>query len=333
MQDFLSNELAQVTHGALRFLDLSFIGYPLLAFLSLFVTGYVVLYRQRVARGKSLSVRLFLRAFLSKGMIFRSSGRVDVALLVLNSTVFPVLFGWMMISGQIFVTPTVTALTHLLGSHAPPQISAGAQAFLATLALFIAYEFGYWVDHYLSHRIPVLWHFHKVHHTATSLSIVTVHRVHPIDTVVFGGILALTGGVTAGCLEWAFAAPFNLMEIGSTNLFLFAAMIAYIPLQHSGVWLAFTGAWGRVFLSPAHHQLHHANDPTLYGSNLGSCLSVFDWMFGTLKIPSAEPQKLTFGVSASDHPPVGILDHVVQPFLDAGRTTSSTAPAPLAKAS
>ena len=46
--------------------------------------------------------------------------------------------------------------------------------------LFLAYELGYWLNHYLSHRIAFLWEFHKVHHSATVLTPLTNFRVHPI---------------------------------------------------------------------------------------------------------------------------------------------------------
>ena len=59
-----------------------------------------------------------------------------------------------------------------------------------TIVVFLAFELGYWFHHYLSHRIPFMWEFHKVHHTAEVLTPVTIFRVHPLDTVVYYNILA-----------------------------------------------------------------------------------------------------------------------------------------------
>ena len=39
-----------------------------------------------------------------------------------------------------------------------------------TAMLFLSYELGYWFNHWLSHKVPVLWEFHKVHHSATVLT-------------------------------------------------------------------------------------------------------------------------------------------------------------------
>jgi sterol desaturase/sphingolipid hydroxylase (fatty acid hydroxylase superfamily) len=32
------------------------------------------------------------------------------------------------------------------------------------------------------HRIPVLWEFHKVHHSAEVLTPISLYRAHPVDT-------------------------------------------------------------------------------------------------------------------------------------------------------
>ena len=47
----------------------------------------------------------------------------------------------------------------------------------------------------------MLWDFHKVHHTAEVLSPLTNFRMHPVDSVVFGNILAIFLGVTGGVLS------------------------------------------------------------------------------------------------------------------------------------
>jgi len=67
-------------------------------------------------------------------------------------------------------------------------------------------------------------------------------------------------------------------------------------LQHSQFWIAFTGPWGRLFLSPAHHQIHHSTDPAHFNKNLGNFLGLCDWLAGTLHVPGKKREKLIFGV-------------------------------------
>ncbi|MEC7230725.1 MAG: sterol desaturase family protein, partial [Verrucomicrobiota bacterium] len=47
------------------------------------------------------------------------------------------------------------------------------------LFLFILDDFArYWLHRWL-HAIPLLWSFHKVHHSASTLNPFTVFRTHP----------------------------------------------------------------------------------------------------------------------------------------------------------
>ena len=54
-------------------------------------------------------------------------------------------------------------------------------------------------------------------------------------------------------------------------------------------------ALGRIFVSPAHHQVHHSGNPKHFNKNFGSCLALWDWMFGTLYVPEKEREPLSFG--------------------------------------
>ena len=74
--------------------------------------------------------------------------------------------------------------------------------------------------------------------------------------------------------------------LSGTNVILVVFIHVYIHLQHSHMWIAFRGWLGRIFISPAHHQVHHSTNPTHFNKNLGSCLAIWDWLFGTLYVPS-----------------------------------------------
>ena len=64
------------------------------------------------------------------------------------------------------------------------------------------------------------------------------------------------------------------------------------------MWIPFTGLAGRILHSPAHHQLHHSDDPKHFGKNFGFALSLWDWAFGTLVIPAKTREPIVFGVGA-----------------------------------
>jgi sterol desaturase/sphingolipid hydroxylase (fatty acid hydroxylase superfamily) len=245
----------------------------------------------------------------------RASFRADVGFLLLNVLLSTMLVGWAIVSARTISDIVSGTLTDVFGAMPGTALNALAAKSIATVCMFLAYEFGYWFDHYLSHRIPLLWDFHKVHHTAEVLSPLTNFRVHPVDSLVFGNILGVSLGITGGVLTWLqLGSPF---EIGGTNLILVAFLFVTVHLQHSHVWIASTGVLGRVILSPAHHQIHHSDNPRHFNKNFGSCLSIWDWAFGTLHVPERTRERLTFGVTAqtrADHTAVGSL---IAPFVQA----------------
>ena len=56
-----------------------------------------------------------------------------------------------------------------------------ALVFMPGVVGFLLADFGFFFSHYLMHKIPLLWVFHEVHHSAEVLMPVTVHRVHPVE--------------------------------------------------------------------------------------------------------------------------------------------------------
>ena len=54
-----------------------------------------------------------------------------------------------------------------------------------TLFLFLLDDFARYFLHMLMHRWPVLWAFHKVHHSARTMTPFTVLRTHPVEGLLF----------------------------------------------------------------------------------------------------------------------------------------------------
>ena len=207
--------------------------------------------------------------------------------------------------------------------------------------LFLAYELGYWLNHYLSHRIPFLWEFHKVHHSATVLTPLTNFRVHPVYMCIFLNILALFIGTANGFGDYIFGQTTHQYVLSENNIILVFFIYLYVHLQHTQLWISFTGWLGHLFMSPAHHQIHHSRNPAHFNKNLGSCLALWDWMFGTLYVPAAEPEKLEFGVEP-DRPhahtirgelfaPFGRAALLLKPLIDR-RARAAAAPGTGARA-
>ena len=147
------------------------------------------------------------------------------------------------------------ALPISFGPVAPTTLPAFVTRSIITVMLFLAYELGYWLNHYLSHRVPFLWEFHRVHHTATVLTPVTNFRVHPVYTFVFVNILAVSTAIANGIGNYMFGETAYQYALSDTNIILVIFIHTYVHLQHTELWVPLSAVLGRVFMSPAHHQV------------------------------------------------------------------------------
>ncbi len=272
-------------------------------------------------RRKPLPIRVAIRALLPKALLTGRSARTDWGFLLLNGAIGPMIFGAAILSHQSVAGLVGHSLGQSFGLNAPtalPQLAIGA---IMSIALFLAYEFGYWLDHWLCHHVPALWAFHKVHHSAETLSPVTNFRVHPVDTLLFYNIVAVTTGVTSGVFVWALGGAATPLTLGSVNVVMIGFVFLLLHLQHSQLWIALPGRAGRWILSPAHHQLHHSSNPDHFNSNYGNGLAIWDALFGTLRRPDARKPSLRFGTPELAYDPHGVRGALWQPFVDAIRST------------
>lgn len=283
-------------------------------------SAFLLLRRMRKGRPRP-RWRTLARALFPGWLWRHASTRADLGFLILNICFTGALVGGGLLSYGAVMRATFALLNRSIGA-APPHLlpSVLADAAIA-LALFLAYEIFYWLDHYLKHRIPLLWEFHRVHHTAEVLSPLTVFRVHPVDSLIFANILALGMGVTAGAAHYLLGGSDTVLLSG-TNILLLGFVLTTIHLQHSHIVIGFNGCLGRLLFSPAHHQIHHSIREEHFGRNLGSCLAIWDWMFGTLLLPGQVTERLKFGADTGGdrYTPHTMAGGLALPFWRAAQT-------------
>lgn len=278
----------------------------------------------RTRRKRRLRPGAARRAMFPSRLWRSASGRTDIAFFVLGTMFSGMLIGW-----SIFSADQVRALlAGWLGTPAPQWLPEWASAGIATVALFIAYEFAYYLDHFLMHRVPILWRFHKVHHQAESLSLLTNFRIHPVEAIGFANILALILGGTSAVLQWVLGAGVDAWTLGGTNLLIMVSSVALSHLQHSHLWVGFGPCWGKWLIGPAHHQIHHSADPAHFNRNFGSVLTVFDRLMGTFHLPAERRERLSFGVHDGETAPHGWRAALLAPFLPAPHADEPPLPAP-----
>ena len=153
---------------------------------------------------------------------------------------------------------------------------------LLTLALsdLVAYSL-----HYAQHRVPILWEFHKVHHSATVMHPLTNYREHPIDNIVYAIGRGTTLGVMAAIAHVVLGYLPSEPEVWGVGVFLLLFNSLGYNLRHSHVWFRWPGRWGMVYGCPAHHQIHHSCHPEHIDKNFAFMFPIWDVLFGTYCLP------------------------------------------------
>jgi sterol desaturase/sphingolipid hydroxylase (fatty acid hydroxylase superfamily) len=161
----------------------------------------------------------------------------------------------------------------------PVALGVGLQVGL----VWLAHDFGNYVQHRAQHASPLLWRFHRPHHAAEVLTPFVQVQGHPVDVLVGMAIefpFTLTGGAVALLVS---GGSFHAASL--TGL----AVVAGIgqlkgALGHSHLAICF-GKWNRLILAPVTHHIHHSAETRHHGRNFGSIFGLWDWLFGTLYVP------------------------------------------------
>jgi len=225
---------------------------------------------------------------------------IDLALLLFNnflkvSLLVPLLFT--QLSGTVWV---INHYQHWFGMGPHWQAPTVALSASFTLLFFLFDDFSRFILHWLLHRLPWLWHFHKVHHTATNLTPFTLYRVHPVEMVLYYVRSLALFSVLSGSFIYLFQGSISGWEILGANVFAFAFNALGANLRHSPIAVHF-GSLERWFISPAQHQLHHSAAAEHANKNLGSALAVWDRYFGSW-LPGRHANNLMFGLAEPSAP-------------------------------
>jgi len=251
--------------------------------LAFFVLGFIA-YR----RYGNTSLLRFL--FPSKMYLSQSFG-VDVKVYIANKFITPAL-------GSLTLAAQIAVIAMIAGLIAPdkPEVSFGLGTMLITTILFwVAKDFVYYITHRASHENALLWPFHKLHHSAEHLTPLTAKRNHPVFNLILMSVNTLFVGVLGGVIFGLFGVV-EIINIFGISLTVAVFNLAGGALRHSHVWIDYGPVVDRILISPAQHQIHHSSAPRHHDCNYGLMLAIWDWMFGTLYVPSGK-EELEFGVA------------------------------------
>ena len=170
---------------------------------------------------------------------------------------------------------------------------------IAVLYMFVFFaitDFTAWFAHFLQHKVPILWEFHKVHHSAEVMHPLSNYREHPIDNLFYSVLLGSMNGLTLALTVVIFNYMPTIPMVLGIPLLAFAFNLVGYNLRHSHVWLRWPGVWSKVFPSPAHHHVHHSCHPNHWDKNFAFMFPVWDVIFKTYEMPE-DNRDVKFGVT------------------------------------
>ena len=204
----------------------------------------------------------------------------------------------------------------LLGLNKPLEWSSASIIVIFTLLLFVTDDFTRFLLHYLLHKVPMLWEFHKVHHSALVLTPFTIYRSHPVESLLYAFRMALTQGFVVGLCYYLFGPTLKMYDILGANAFVFLLNLFGANLRHSHIWLSWGDKIEGWFISPAQHQIHHSDNPKHFDRNFGSALAVWDRLFACL-IKASAVGKISYGISVNHQGHHSLVQLYVEPFKKA----------------
>ena len=176
--------------------------------------------------------------------------------------------------------------------------------FVETALAVVLLDYTLYIWHVLTHKMPFLWRFHKVHHADLDLTASTAIRFH-------FGEMTISVLFRAGQVLLIGVSP-QALQIWQTLLFL------SILFHHSNVRLPkrFEEKLEKIIVTPRLHGIHHSVEKDEMDANWSSGLSVWDFLHGTFRndVPQDE---IIIGVKGFDEiEKVTIGKMLVEPFTN-----------------
>ncbi|MBE1294596.1 MAG: sterol desaturase family protein [Rhodobacteraceae bacterium] len=170
------------------------------------------------------------------------------------------------------------------------------------LAILIL-DFAVWLQHLITHKVPLLWRLHRVHHADPDFDVTTAIRFHPVE-------IALSMGLKIGLIYLFGPAALAVLvfEILLNGTALFNHANIHLPAKLDRLIRL-------VLVTPDMHRVHHSVHRDEHDSNYGFCLSIWDRALGTyIAQPRAGHDKMTIGLEWQDTRPTKFSWSLRLPF-------------------
>jgi sterol desaturase/sphingolipid hydroxylase (fatty acid hydroxylase superfamily) len=270
-----------------------------------------------------VSTKAAIKKIFDKNVWLSTSSLADFKMILVNRVIMSGTAAALV--SQITISTFLYKLLHgqnLIEPLALHFTSAGSGAVLFTVFFFLIDDFSRFYVHRLMHRIPVLWAFHKVHHSAETMTPFTIFRTHPIEGLIFALRTSIVQGIVISIFLFLFGSKVDLITVfgASVGVVIFHSLGS--NLRHSHIKIRYPRAIELFFISPGQHQIHHSTEKRHFDKNFGVALAVWDLIFGSLS--HSEDQTHKFGLTTKFGEKHDLLHLYIEPFKAAVRTIKQT---------
>lgn len=266
-----------------------------------------------VAFARGASAMKAARSVVEPRVWLHRSARADYQLVALKTVLRALSAGITGLSAIVVAGITVTFMRSILGAPAELRAPFWLVATLFTACAFVVEDFSRFFLHWLLHKVPALWAFHRVHHSAEVLTPVTLYRTHPVESALNRARGALVTGAVTGVFVWLFGASVRGWQLFSVDALGLLWTLFGANLRHSHVWLSFGPRVERWLLSPAQHQVHHSVAERHQDKNFGTVFAFWDRLFRSLYTTTNKPERLRFGLRNDRQSQSGVT-LLIEPF-------------------
>lgn len=162
--------------------------------------------------------------------------------------------------------------------------------------LFVLEDLAFYVEHTVDHYCRLFWAVHVTHHSSQEFNLTTGFRssvFQPLYRFLYFIPLVLLG--------------FKPLDI----VLMYSITQVYGILVHTQMIKKMPAWFEWLFVSPAHHRVHHASNVVYLDKNMGMCLIIWDKFFGTFQEELPE-EPVVYGLTTNlpqPHHPLKVVFH------------------------
>jgi sterol desaturase/sphingolipid hydroxylase (fatty acid hydroxylase superfamily) len=216
----------------------------------------------------------------------------NLALTLFNSILLQLIFSSAIVTTAVYVQTHKQGILSML--EAPPWLKI-----LITIAFM---DFMLYVWHLLNHEVPLLWRFHRVHHSDLNMDVSTATRFH-VGELAISAIIKI-------CIVFFLGASYAGVLIFES------AVVLCTQFHHSSLKVPkwFETAWWIFFVPPSMHRIHHSVIIKERNTNYGAIFSIWDRILGTL-LNNVDQKRIRIGVGAYTMPDkLSLHQLLIMPF-------------------